>query len=59
MRNRKYSDIINCFTNNFFIKLSVRSIIATKTVNQDAIGSGLNHALQEWGLESAGLAALG
>lgn len=29
-------------TNNFFIRLEVRSIIATKTVTQDQVGSGLN-----------------
>jgi len=29
-------------TNNFFIRLGVRSILASKTVNQAAIGSGLN-----------------
>lgn len=29
-------------TNNFLIKLGVRGIVATKTVSQDEIGSGLN-----------------
>lgn len=29
-------------TNNFFVRLGARSILATKTVNQAAIGSGLN-----------------
>lgn len=29
-------------TNNFFIKLGARSILATKTITQAAIGSGLN-----------------
>lgn len=29
-------------TNNFFIRLGVRSILASKTVNQASIGSGLN-----------------
>lgn len=29
-------------TNNFFIRLGIRSIIATKTVTDDEIGSGLN-----------------
>lgn len=29
-------------TNNFFIRLSIRSIMATKTATQAAIGSGLN-----------------
>lgn len=29
-------------TNNFFIKAAIRSIVATKTVREDEIGSGLN-----------------
>lgn len=29
-------------TNNFFIELAIRSILATKTVSQAALGSGLN-----------------
>jgi FtsP/CotA-like multicopper oxidase with cupredoxin domain/uncharacterized protein involved in copper resistance len=29
-------------TNNFFIKTAIRSILATKTVTEDEIGSGLN-----------------
>lgn len=29
-------------TNNFFIRADVRSILATKTVNQDAVGNGIN-----------------
>lgn len=29
-------------TNNFFIKTAIRSIVATKTVREDEIGSGLN-----------------
>lgn len=29
-------------TNNFFIRLGIRSIAATKTVTQDGVGSGLN-----------------
>lgn len=29
-------------TNNFFIRLGIRSILATKTVTEDEVGSGLN-----------------
>ena len=29
-------------TNNFFLRLAIRSILATKTVTEDEIGSGLN-----------------